>query len=385
MKTIKIFAIAAAVMMLAVAGIAIIDNSESSDALNQPTGAYNVYYYDGDAVSGYEWKVQPAATYDLFQAIDEAKTNLGFTMTADSSMTWGTGWDINPSITYGTIYTINNSSDFTVFVYDNRDNQIAHWDIAQSALGWYRCFEDYASSVTFPTAAYTSGATAGAANVAIVPFICNTMPNATKAGVDPQPTDMQALTAVDRNSSAYEYTFHIADSMEMAIVAAGTEMTYWDENTSSWVTEDDEEILEPLLAASVYFDDERGRIVADGGIKVRGYGSDVYQAFCDAIGLANIYVQLITWMYHDQDTVDTSDDYYTYYSWYDLIFGQGTDGPYYGTDGTGNYSMYIYWEAYTENDGYLSFCPGYYSKLNGALQQATTGYDYTYLESIYYY
>lgn len=367
MKSMKMFAITVAFMMMAVAGIAVIDDSGSSDALNAPTGAYNVYYYDGDAVNGYEWKVQPAATYDLFQAIQEASSSLGFTYTADAAQTWGTQYNMNPSPTYGTIYTINNSSDFTIFVYDNRHSATAHWDVAQPALGWYRCFADYASSVYFPSAAYTFGATAGAANVAIVPGTYTSMPNATKAGADPQPTGMQALKAIPETAD-YRYTFYIKDEIGTAIVAAGTYAEYYDQ-TDGWV---EGEIDSSMLTG-------------DGGLRVRGYGSDVYQAFKDAIGLANLYVQLITWVYHDKGTPETTDDYYTYYSWYDLIFGQGTLGPYEGTDDIGNFTKYIYWEAETHAGYYLEYSPGYYSKLNGAMGVAASSYDYTYLESIYHY
>ena len=290
MNRAKVFAFLATLMLVSVAGIAVINDADEAPALSAPTGAYKVYYYGGDAATGYEWKVQEAATYDLFQAIQEASQALGFTYTADTSKTWGTGYDINPSPTYGTIYTINNSSDFTIFVYDNRASvQTPSWTPAQSALGWYRCFADYAGSVYFPSPTYTFGATAGAANVAIVPADVDSMPDATKTGAALQPTDMQALTTITTDSQ-YEYTFHIADSTGTAIVAAGTYATYYNERTSTWVYGN---INERMLYSSIHYDSQAGRMVADDGLIVRGYGSDVYQAFKNAIGLANISVQLI--------------------------------------------------------------------------------------------
>jgi len=365
----KMFVVMVATMMVAVTGAVMLSSADEVPAMSNPTGAYNVYYYSGDAVTGYEWKVQPAATYDLFQAVQEASTALGFTYTADTAKTWGSGYDINPSPTYGTIYTINNSTDFTIFVYDNRASVAnPYWETAQPALGWYRCFADYAGSVYFPSATYTFGATAGAANVAIVPGTYTSMPDATKAGADLQPTGMQSLTAITQDAE-YGYVFYIKDTIGTSIVATGTYATYYDTTQNKWV----------------YGEINSGMLKTNDGLRVRGYGSDVYQALKNAIGLANISVQLITWIYYDQGTPSTSDDYYTYYSWYTLLFGQGTLGPYYGTDEIGNYSRYIYWEAETHTGYYLEFNPGYYSKLNGAIGVAESIYDYTYLESIYHY
>ncbi len=360
MKNTKFFAFVAAFLMIMVAGIAVIGISDDSDATI--TGNYKVYYYNGTS-----WADATAQTYDLYQAIDAKKSELNFDIVADGSNLSG----YNPNINYGTISslgiiteengvsTTNYTTNFTVFVFNNTTQQ---WVVAESALGWYRCYSDYAQYVTFPNSSWGAGSTAGAANVAICAGTFSTIPSGYSATI--------GLTQVTQNDSDFEYVFTLKDQYGTAYSTSGTQVLYYDAEWDSW---ENGEITTSMLQR-------------DAGVKVKGYGSDVYLALRDAIKSTNLTAQEITWVYHDNDTPnDTSDDYYTFYSWIDEMLNVRTLGPTNGSDEGGNYSLYVYWSFNTPTD-WMSYSPGYYSQIDGSLGGDVGGnFLYTYYLSKYYY
>ncbi len=349
----KLFAFAAAILMVAVAGV-VVDVSDDSDAT--ATGSYMVYFYNGTS-----WSSKSAATYDLYQAIDSAKSTLNFDITADGSQTAG----YNPNMNYGTISQVTyggvtySANDITTFVCSDTAGT---WRIAEPALGWYRCFSDYAQYVTFPDSNWSAGASAGASNVAICIGSYQSIP----AGA----SGMIGLTQVTQNDSDFEYVFNFKDQYGTAYSTSGTQMIYYDTNWNTWMTGN---ISTSMLQRST-------------GVDVKGYGSDVYLALKNAIKSSNLTAQEITWKLNNNGTPnDASDDYYTYYSWIGTMFNVTTIGPTYGSDAGGNYSLYVYWSFNTTNS-WLSYSPGYYSQISGSLGgDEGSNFMYTYYLSKFYY
>ncbi len=334
MKSVKMFAIAAAFMMVMAAGVVVLSASEESDAA--VSNNYKVYYYNGTG-----WTSHLETAYNLYQAVNQAQTSLSYTIEADGNQTWEFNSNgVNPSPTYGTISKVNNSNDFTVFVYDDFTTPSSPvWKVAQPALGWYRCYTDYANNVYFPDSNWNPVVSAGAANVAICTGTHTSIPSGT--------TGMIPLTT-PATSSDYEYTFNIKDDTSTATVSQPKVVTYYDEDTEEWGTK-------TLVTSDL-----------SAGIKVKGYGSDVFMALINAIGSGNISTQSVTWKYFDKGTPETTDDYYQYYSWIDTLFNVTTLPPQYGSDAGGSYVIYTYWEFTTAND-WPAFSPGYLSIIPGAL------------------
>lgn len=302
------------------------------------TGSVNVYYYVNN-----QWDAVNVAAYDLKQAVDAASNTLGYSLTyATGAAVWTDG--TNPSVNYGEITAVNNSATFTVFVYDNTNSQ---WIEAQTAIGWYRPFADYASTI-FP-----DGSSAGAANIAIVSGTV-TMNN----GVPVIPAGaaaelaMVGLTQITQTAE-YRYCFHLQANIT---VPAGIMVTIYDEDDEAFTTV---ELNSTLLA---------------NGIVVYGYGSDGYQALKSALP-GQVVGQEKTFELHINPNNTT---YYTFYSWMDTVLGVGTVSEF-----GENYSKYTYWASYTcDGNSYLSYTFGYYSKLVGRDLPAC-GFTYHYEVSLY--
>ena len=308
------------------------------------TGSVNVYYYVNN-----QWDAVNVAAYDLKQAVDAASNTLGYSLTyATGAAVWTDG--TNPSVNYGEIAAVNNSATFTVFVYDNTNSQ---WIEAQTAIGWYRPFADYAST-TFP-----DGSSAGAANIAIVPGTV-TMNN----GVPVIPAGaaaelaMVGLTQITQTAE-YRYCFHLRDM------------------TSSIEIPDDYEVL--VYNGRAFVTDTLTATDLVGGIVVYGYGSDGYQALKNALP-GQVVGQEVTFELHTNPNNTT---YYTFYSWMDTVLGAGTESEF-----GSNYSTYTYWASYICNltnpdTDYLQYTLGYYSKLVGNYNPMC-GFTYRYEVSTYY-
>ena len=154
----KVISMMVAALLVIVAGAVVMDTASDSDAT--ASGSVKVYYKGtGD------WSNTTVSAFDLYQAVETAKTTLGYTITiTEENSTWNkleNGY-YNPDKDYGTISQVSGSSDFTVYVYDDESSA---WVVAKAPLGWYRPFEDYAQTVTFE-----DGTCAGASNVAIYYF-----------------------------------------------------------------------------------------------------------------------------------------------------------------------------------------------------------------------
>ena len=303
------------------------------------TGSVNVYYYVNN-----QWDAVNVAAYDLKQAVDAASNTLGYTLTyATGAAVWTDG--TNPSLNYGEIATVNNSATFTVFVYDNTASE---WNIAQTAIGWYRPFADYAAT-EFP-----DGSSAGAANIAIVPAAVSAIPAGTAAELA-----MVGLTQITQTAE-YRYCFHLRDMTGSIEIPDNYQVTVYNDRTASFVS--------TTLTATAL----------QNGLVIYGYGSDGYQALKNALP-GQVVGQEVTFELHTNPNNTT---YYTFYSWMDTVFGAGTISEF-----GENYSKYTYWASYicnltNPNTDYLQYTLGYYSKLVGYYNPAC-GFTYQYEVSLY--
>lgn len=311
MKT-KAFAIMAAFMMLAVAGIAVVGVSDDSDATT--TGSVKVYYYDEN---GSQWDSATTIAYNLYIAVDNVDSTLGYTITTDNS-SWKSGY--NPDKDYGLITAVNNSANFKIYGYNNADE--AWNEITNYPLGWFRPYADY-------TAVNVDGHYAAYANVAIV----------TQDGQGAYHdyttiTGMIGLTEVQGDSD-FLCSFFLADETNRVNIPAGTQVKVFNGTTYEYQTITTQDIRN--------------------GITVYGYGSDAYLALLDAVG-ASLSGQMTAYIAHT--------GYYTYYSWMNSLFGIGTTS----TTESG-ITTYYYWESLDPNavlpgDEYLQWTLGYYSPMH---------------------
>lgn len=331
----KVISMMVAALLVIVAGAVMMDVASDSDAT--ASGSVKVYY---KGTGG--WSDTTVSAFDLYQAVETAKTTLGYTITiTGENSTWNKLEDgyYNPDKDYGTISQINGSSDFTVYVYDDESSA---WVVAKAPLGWYRPFEDYAQTVTFQ-----DGTCAGASNVAI-----------STDGTVPTATDVIDFTSVGTGAD-YRYAFTLKNNQNTINVPAGTNVKIKDGR--NYVTH---ELTTTELRA---------------GITIYGYGSDAYLALKDALSP-------VTGGDYAFELVDMgSYQYYQYYSWMDEILNAGTQSIY-GSDSTGNFSQYIYWvQSGTGTTAGADYTLGYYSMLSGSynnLGAFTLTYDIT--EKYYY-
>lgn len=334
----KIMAVLMAALLVAVVGVVIVDDASDSDASVSTTGSIKVSFKGADS----NWVSTTVSAFDVYKAVDSAKTTLGYTITiTGENATWNKdeGGYYNPDINYGVISQINGSSNFTIFVYNNSTSQ---WVTAKAPLGWYRPFADYAAAVTFD-----DGTCAGASNVAI-----------SMDGSAPSGIDVISLTAI-ASTADFRYAFTLKDNQEIINVASGINVLI--NRGSSYVSH---ELTTSDLRA---------------GITIYGYGSDAYLALKNAIspvvGGEKTFELMGSEPYQ----------YYQYYSWMDTILGYGTQSIY-DSDENGDYSQYIYWiQSGTNSNNGGDYTLGYYSKLSGAYNDVyafTLTYDIT--EKYYY-
>lgn len=283
-----------------------------SDATGDSSGNITVYFYDSE--EGLTWDTVQA--YDIYQAIMAANNVTAAATEGDDLWYYNAGGYYDINATYGTLATINGNSvdNYNIFV-STGDG----WDDAQPALGWYRPYSDYASTVTFD-----GEESAGASNVAIIP---------TDVDIDDLTfINIQNLTQIT-TTSEYRYTFYIQDATQTVEISS----------VSVIIDNDGEDVSTNI-----------GTTDLQNGVTIVGYGSDAYLALKNALGnnLAG------------QTTVtDDSQGFTTYYSWMDTMFGVGTVYEYDEEKGT---STYIYWSSYTSQWVYLSYTLGYYSSIDGA-------------------
>lgn len=334
----KIMAVLMAALLVAVVGVVIVDDASDSDASVSTTGSIKVSFKD----TGGNWVSTTVSAFDVYQAVDSAKTTLGYTITiTGENATWNKdeGGYYNPDINYGAISQINGSSNFTIFVYNNTASQ---WVTAKAPLGWYRPFADYAAAVTFD-----DGTCAGASNVAI-----------SMDGSAPSGISAISLTAISTTDN-FIYAFTLKDNLNTVNVPSGTMV---------------------LIEDGPFYDShELTASDLQSGITIYGYGSDAYLALKNAIS------PVIGGEKTFELKGSSPYQYYQYYSWMDTIIGYGTQSIY-GSDDNGDYSQYLYWiQSGTNSNNGGDYTLGYYSKLSGAYNDVdafTLTYDVT--EKYYY-
>lgn len=320
----KMKTVAVAALLVIVAGAIVINGVADSEASVSATGSVQVSY---TGASG--WTSKTVDAYDVYQAVAAAQSDLGYTITiSEENEDWQKteyGYS-NPNVNYGVISKINNGTDFTIYVYNN---ETSTWAVAQSALGWYRPFADYAENVTF-----VGGIFAGTANVAI-----------STDGSSPSSITTISLTPITETDN-FRYAFTLKDNRNAIVVPTNTMVTI----------EDMDEYIDVALTENML----------RGGVTIYGYGSDAYLALKDA--LPGVTGGDLTF-----ELINAGDySYYQYYSWMGTILGTGTI-PITGQDEQGSYTQYIYWIQKDLPAGTESFYTmGFYSKLSGAYNDVSS-------------
>ncbi len=320
----RLMALAVATMLMMVAGVILIDDTDV-DASVSTTGQVKVNYNTGNG-----WNSATVSAYNVYEAIAAVASDSTFSIeTTNGSWSVSPYGYANPNENYGKLDKFNGSSTFYAYVYIKSDNTFS-WEIAESSLGWYRPFQDYADTVMFP-----SGSSAGTANVALT-----TTPVAPGSDISTIPLT-QIVTSGD-DATNYRYAFTIKDTLNEVSVPSPTLV----KNSQTQTT-----------ATHSLTDDD---IRSDSGYTIYGYGSDAYLALKNAFTPDRVVGENDTYRL----IIEPTYSYYQFYSWTDTILGIGTQDLS-GMDDEGYYSQYKYWEL-TSNSTYLDFTLGFYSKLAGA-------------------
>lgn len=320
----------AVVSLMLMASVFVMVSVDDSDAANL-TPSVNVYYG-----SGGQWSSTSVTAYDLYQAIDGAKDHFLYTVTTTHG-SWVSGY--NPDMDYGKITAINGSTSFSIYAYNNLDQQ---WkDITSSSIGWIRPFADYGAIVNVPNAPISASA-----NVAIV------------TGTESVNDITGMINLIDvRGYNNTLYKFKLQDTVGISFLNAPVKTMVGGVWTNVFISASD-------IQGTKSFD-------------VYGYGSDAYLALIDAVG-ANLVSDNM-----NNNKIEAWKDqgggtYYTYYSWAVSLFGAGTI-----SESSQTSSTYKYWRSNTPTVQYLSYTFGYYSQLAGAYNNAGDVFNYTYISETY--
>jgi len=362
MNSMKLFAIAAAVMMLAVAGIAVANISSDTEASSQSVGTFDIFVYDG-----YGWDSDlGVAGYDACKAMDNSDFVLTYTTSSYATNTTYNDEQVigiysalynytynYPNVEYGDFYEVDGdgtygSHDWTVYIYDETLNTPA-WVPAGVTLGWIKPFDDYKMVLD------ANGQTCAASNIALVKDASSFPVTSftTYLGTLSNYT-YNTLTEIDTTTgSAYEYYFTIQDTTSPASASI---------NTDCFVTlADGSSVLLSTLSLTT-------------GFTIIGYGSDANLALYQALGKNhNFDFSPIAPNVYNSNTYT-----YDYYSWLDKLFNVGDDNStgvwkYWMTQyyGTSQYSNTVGWQ-------YCDFNLGYYSDFSDGYNYATNQYKLTY-------
>jgi len=360
-------AVLAAFMMVAVAGIVVVQSSDESDAAAGEAGYMNVYINSGNgwsvetvlAANGCE-AVKATTAYDIHRgdAIDDAYTY---------EYQYQDNWYTDISYTYGNITQLNNISNsstsiWNVLVYipvwdDDEGMYIDQWTVASSALGYYKPFADYADEMINYGTANVAVWYGDPANVTSMITSLNGYATSTHAP--------RALTQVSTvQGSAFEHIFYLKNktSYTMAINGTNNVTTY---NPATGVYTTDVTLTNSMITSGVY---------------VVGYGSDAGLALRNALNVPGQTTDVIF------GTTTNPVPGYQAYGWLDKIFGLGTvqvsgqDTPTVYTDD--HYNFWSTYTAYDEANSYYAwagFVVGAYSALtNAPLVDGTIALIYEY-------
>ena len=351
----KLMAIATALMMMAVAGFVILNQTEGSDATPQSvTSNVTFHIYDTTAVTP-AWVDATASGYDAYQAL-AALNGVTHTVTYSSLATYSTpnsSWKIGiwsdtysqmfdyPNCEYGLFASINgvpSSADpgyeWRLYIFSKASDTATQetWGKIDSALGWVQPFEDY-------LAVDESGRSLASANVALIYCNASTPDLVNYQLISNHVTVYTPLTAIDKtNGSAYEVVFYIEDTIGNAVVNPSTGLSVkFDDYTTGTITTQD----------------------LGSGVSIVGYGSSAFTALYDALTNSNVGYYNVA-----PNVADPSIDY-VYYSWTSSIFEVGDD---YVAPNWVWWNLYEYGSSSSGAD--CMFSLGYYSTLVG-------GYNYS--------
>lgn len=326
----KLMALAVATMLMMVA-VAILTDDSDVDASVSTTGQVKVNYNTGSG-----WNSATVSAYNVYEAIAAVASDSTFSIeTTNGSWSVSPYGYANPNENYGKLDKFNGSTTFYAHVYINTGEAFS-WQTAESSLGWYRPFQDYANTVTFP-----NGTSAGTANVAL-----STVSGVPGSDITTIPLT-QIVTSGD-GAANYRYAFTIKDTLNEVSVPSPTLV----KDSPSQTTATHSLVNEDIRDGEEY--------------TIYGYGSDAYLALKNAFTPDRVDGQNKTY----ELIVEPTYSYYKFYSWTETILGIGTQDVS-GTDAQGSYSQYKYW-ALRSNSIYLDFTLGFYSKLAGAPNDGDT-------------
>ncbi len=363
-KNTKFMAVLAAFMMVAVAGIVVVQSSDESDAAAGDAGYMNVYINTGNgwsvetvlAANGCE-AVKATSVYDVHDGdvIDDAYTY---------EYQYGGNWYTDINSNYGEITQLNGTpasgtSTWNVLVYIPVLDPISYiyvnqWVIPTAELGYYKPFVDYSSMMV----------DYGTANIAVwygdSSNVSSMITSLTSYAAAPH-----ALTQIDdTQGSVFEHIFYLKNKTNYTMAINGTNnvTTY---NPATGVYTENVTLTNAMITAGVY---------------VVGYGSDAGLALRNALNVTGQTTDVVF------GTTSNPVPGYLAYGWLDTIFGLGTVQVS-GQDTPSDYTddHYNYWSTYTaydESNSYYvwaGFVVGAYSALtNAPLVDGTLALIYEY-------
>jgi hypothetical protein len=340
MKEIKVFAIATAVMMLAVVGVAIVGAPEESDATAGPAGQMKVFVnssgnWSSETVSAANGLLALKATSYYTSGSHIIDERYEYTYTYNNNEYT----DINSA--YGTITQLmglsnDSTNTWNVLVYfgsfdEDLEVWVGNWVSGSAAIGYYKPFEDYASLMT----------NYGTANIALWYGPASSVNTYVSSLISYAGQSYQPLTPLNySNGSVYEHLFYLKNATPYSLSFNNVVKTY-DASTQTYSTG---VTLDAVKLAA--------------GITVVGYGSDAELALKQALGSDVSFYSSAT-----------PNPGYNSYGWMQGMFGvdtvqvSGQDTPSDYTD-----DHYYYWSTYTDysTSSWAGYVVGAYSALTNA-------------------
>ena len=361
----KTTAVFAAFMMVAMAGIVVVQYADDSaaDSLGTYDQKINVYYYDGG------WQYSTQSSYNLYQALEDAADD---TYCDPVVATGNDSWEANynPNTDYGIVESFldtttspaNAITSFAIMAWDGSQWQ----DVTNAPLGWIRPHADYGERVVIPGLGFSASA-----NVAIVlpGQNVNTISTST----------LQSLQTVEgNNNTLYRFTLH--DDL-------GT-LTFTNKTVQVM---DGQGNITTRTISNADIQDTSG---VTHSVEVVGFGTDAYLALIDALGenlisdnlVSTTDDRILAWVGHNVLNPTTGEylySYNTYYSWMTSVFGFGTHSI---QNLDESYTYYYWTSSYLpvespDDPGYLDYSFGYYSVLSGAYNNIGNEFLLTYMST----
>ncbi len=332
MKT-KMFAIFAAVMMMAVVGVALVGETGESDADTSAAGTFTVFLYDGT------WSHSVVNAYDAAEAVK----NSSFWNSNTDSMGERTklnsygSLDINED--YGDISKLKGVAETETTVWNVKIYNGSAWVNGDSSLGFYRPFSDYNENFKTANIALYYGNFNFPMMVALNTYSADKLTSITNVG----------------NESTFQMSFFFKCPSSSVYAPVIT-------NPITGVTESS-------------FED---------GFYITGYGSDVYLALKNAVG-SNVSA------YEGIPYTTVSNPWgnseYTY-SWMQNLFGlTDTLVSNNGTPDNYNDDTWAWWSFGFNYNGSsytsASFAPGWYTPIAGNGSSTISNCSYIFTEVSY--